>query len=134
MEKIETIKSAGLLEEGLDVLHQESQEWLSEVAFWKDEVEFYYGLVVRKTIHKLPVTSKDAAAKIEGELIRITGGELDQLQQEIEMHEYYLNQLLESKQTDEERYREKHKLLLNKIHDFETKFKSLKADIFKLTR
>src|ERR1017187_5287217 len=87
MEKLETVKPTTLLEEGLDILHRQSQEWLSDVAFWKDEVSFYYALVVRKTIHKLPSKDKDVAAKIEGDLIRITGGELDQLQQDVELHE-----------------------------------------------
>lgn len=132
MEKLTTAKSAYLLEAGLEVLHQQSMEWLSDIAFWKDEVAFFYALVVSKTLKELPVNAKDSIAKIEGELIRMTGGELDELQQEVEMHEYYLNQMLQSKREDQEAYREKHKQMAGKFERFEKQFKVLKKDIFKL--
>jgi hypothetical protein len=134
MDKIETTKPVNLLEEGVDELHRESQQWLSDLAFWKDEVAFYDGLIVRKTLHKIPSKEKDVVTQIEGDLIRITGGELEQLQQDVELHEYYLSQLLRSFRPDEEPYREKHKTIKIRVQDFEKKFKELKTRIFKLTR
>ena len=37
-----------LLGAGLDVLHQESQEWLDTIDFWKDETRFFANLLQKK--------------------------------------------------------------------------------------
>ena len=34
-------KAQLLLEASIDVLHQESREWLSTVEFWKEEMQFF---------------------------------------------------------------------------------------------
>jgi nitroreductase len=57
---------------------------------------------------------------------------LDNLRKQVEKHEKILNVLLDSKRTDEEKFREQHHELETKISDLENRFKSLKKDIFKM--
>lgn len=127
-----TPKTAYLLEAGLEVLHAQSNEWLNEIAFWKDESAFLYTLIVKKTLKSVPVDSKAAIVKIEQELISITGGELDQLQKAVQHHDTFLNDLLESTYLPESNYRKEHEQLTIKFNQFETRFKNLKAEVFRL--
>lgn len=127
-----TPKTTYLLEAGLGVLHAQSNEWLNEIAFWKDESAFFYTLIVGKTSAFVPITAKNNIEKIEKELISITGQDLDDLQKEVEQHEVFLNDLLESKYLSEESYRKRHEVLTFKIYKFERRFKELKNEIFKL--
>src|SRR5690606_18897976 len=103
-----------------------------EIAFWRDEAAFFYALVVKKTLKQVPVKAKESIEKIEQELINITGGELDEIQVEVEQHERFLSILLDSKRRNETTYREKHRQLMQKIRQFETRFKSLKKEVFGL--
>lgn len=132
MELLTSPKSTYLLEAGLEVLHEQSNEWLSEIAFWKDEAAFFYSLVVKKTLKSVPVNAKSNIESIEKELINITGGELDELQKEVELHEHFLSYLLESKHLNEDSYRNKHQQLILKFDQFEKRFKSLKREVFAL--
>ncbi len=132
MELLTSPKSQYLLEAGLDVLHAQSNEWLNEIAFWRDEAAFFYTLMVKKTLKYVPVNAKNSIEKIEKELISITGGELDELQKNVEQHEIFLSALLKSKRLNEESYREKHGQLAFEFHEFEKRFKSLKKEVFNL--
>jgi hypothetical protein len=132
MELLESPKSTYLLEAGLEVLHEQSKEWLSEIAFWRDEAAFFYTLVVKKTLSWVPIQAKDKIQKIEKELVSISGGELDELEKTVEEHETFLGDLLEGKLDDEKTYRDKHKQMSSKFNDFEKRFKSLKKDVFAL--
>ncbi|MGZ4034180.1 MAG: hypothetical protein ACXVPU_08330 [Bacteroidia bacterium] len=132
MELLLSPKSAYLLDASLEVLHEQSTDWLNEIAFWRDESAFFYSLIVKKTLKSVPLSAKSQIQKIEKELLAITGGELDKLQHEVEVHEKYLNLLMESEHYDKEIYRTKHHELSLKFSQFEKRFKSLKKDIFSL--
>ncbi len=134
MELLATPKTMYLLEAGLDVLHAQSIEWLNEIAFWKDESAFFYTLVVTKTLNYIPINAKNSIEKIENELISITGGDLDDLQKEVEHHEIFLNNLLKKKYLSEESFREIHEQLTFKFYQFERRLKDLKNEIFKLVK
>jgi hypothetical protein len=127
-----TPKATYLLEAGLEVLHSQSNEWLNEIAFWRDESAFFYTLVVNKTLKFVPVNAQSSIKRIEEELIDITGGDLDKLQKEVEQHEVFLCDLLESTYLKEENYRKRHEELTLKFYQFEKRFKDLKNEIFKL--
>lgn len=127
-------KTTYLLEAKLEVLHAQSNEWLNEIEFWKDESAFFYQLIVNKTTSFVPVVAKNDIEKIENELVKITGGDLDDLQKEVEQHEVFLNDLLESKYLSEDSYRKRHELLTFRFLKFERRFKELKNEIFKLVK
>lgn len=132
MELLTSPKTTYLLEAGIEVLHAQSNEWLNEIAFWRDESAFFYTLIVSKTLKFVPINAKNTLKKIEEELISITGEDLNNLQKEVEQHETFLNDLLESKYLSEASYRQRHEELTFKFYRFERRFKDLKNEIFKL--
>lgn len=134
MKTLEKANTSHLLETGVEALHSQSIEWLEDIAFWRDEAAFLYALEMRKTLKSVPVGAKDKIQKIESELIRISGGDLDSLYNEVEAHERYLDEMLESRHEDEEEYREKHKQIADKVNRFEKRFRKLKRDIFDLVK
>jgi hypothetical protein len=125
-------KSNYLLEGGLDVLHEQSNEWLEEINFWRDESAFYYAFMLTETNNWVPITSKNELKSIEGELISLTGGELDDLQKVVEEHERFLSDLMDKHPENESNYRNKHRQLAIRFVQFEKRFKYLKHDVFKL--
>lgn len=132
MELLTSPKTNYLLEAGLDVLHEQSNEWLNEVAFWRDEAAFLYSLVLTKTLKSVSLNSKNNLEKIEKELISITGDELDTLQKFVEEHEKFLNYLIQCDEKNQENYREKHRKLTETFDQFEKRFRSLKKEVFAL--
>jgi hypothetical protein len=134
MESTLTPKSNYLLEAGIEILHEESIEWLNEITFWHEECTFLFTLFV-KNIQKLnpaPVSSKEELLHIERELLQLqrSGGELDSLKHEVEQHERFLALLLENQLGSERNYRDEHKALAGNFMVFEKRFKDLKKDIF----
>jgi hypothetical protein len=132
-----TLKSASgnyLLDLGLETLHEQSMEWISDIAFWRDEVAFLYALEISKTLKEVPMSAKRKLEAIENELVKVAGGDLDSLYDDVTNHERFLNKLLESKKEDEESYREKHTELAEKINYFSTHFRELKREIFEMVK
>lgn len=127
-------KSVHLLNAGIEVLHSQSNEWLSEIAFWRDEVAFYYSLIIEKAMISVPIDAKEELKEIEKELVKITSGELNDIQNSVNQHEKLLSDLLENNSEDEEDYREKHRLLEMKFSEMERRFKTLKKEIFELVK
>ena len=41
MELLTSPKATYLLEADLVILHEESQEWLNDISFWRDEIAFF---------------------------------------------------------------------------------------------
>ena len=116
----------------LEILHQQSKNWLSEIAFWRDEIAFFYSLVAGKTKQKLLLYSKKNIQRIEKELIIMTAEEISKLEREVEEHEKNLGHLMESEHNkDEEGYRKKHYQLTLLFNSFENKIKSLRKEVFK---
>ncbi len=134
MNLIASPKSVLLLNAGLDVLHEQSNEWLSEIAFWRDETAFFYALVVEKTLTAVPIAARETIEEIENALVSLTGGELEELQKAVEQHENYLGYLLETNPDHDGNYREKHKLLEMKFKELERRFRKLKSEIFDLVK
>jgi hypothetical protein len=130
MELVTSPKTTFLLDAGLDVLHEQSTEWLNEIAFWRDETAFFYSLIVTKTFKSVPTNSKNDLEKIEKELISITGGELDKLENAVAEHEKFLSYLMECQDENQESYRDKHKELTHTFNQFEKRYKFLKKEIF----
>ncbi len=123
-----------LLDSGIEALHQQSMEWLEDIAFWRDEAAFLYALEIKKTLKSVPVDAKDKIAKIENELMKMAGDDIDNLYNEVEKHEHYLNVMLETQRANEEEYREKHKAIAKKVEQFDKNFRSLKKNIFNLVK
>lgn len=132
MDLITAATSEHLLATGLEQLHWESEEWISEIEFWKDETAFLYTLVISKTLRSIPVSAKELVEKIESELTSITGRDLDVLMIEVREHEKLLGQILTKERTDVESYRARHYVLSRKLMDFKKRIRELKRTVFLL--
>lgn len=132
MELLLSPKSTYLLDASVEVLHEQSIEWLNEIAFWRDESAFLYSLFANKTLKFVPVNSKKDIEKIEKELLAMTCEDLDKLQHEVEDHEKFLDLLLKNDHLDKETYKRKHHALTLTFSEFEKRFKFLKKEIFAL--
>jgi hypothetical protein len=130
MELLTTPRAEYLLDASLESLHQESQDWIKEIAFWNDELAFFYKLLQKKEIkHSFP--SKDLAA-LEKELVRITSEQLEQTSAGIISHERLLSALTRSHSRNDERvYRDAHRKLLMDIFRLYAEIRSFKKNVFK---
>jgi hypothetical protein len=134
MNILNTATAKYLLDLGLESLHEQSMEWISDIAFWRDEVSFLYALEVEKTLKEVPVSAKRKIGLVEEELVKMAGDDLDDLYTQVTTHERFLNHLLGSSKEDEETYREKHLLLAEKIDTFNVRLRLLKKEIFEIVK
>lgn len=132
MELLESPKTTYLLEARLEILHEQSIEWLKEIAFWKDEIAFYYAFMLQHENNWVPEQFKDQLNLLEKEIIDLSGGELDDLQKVVEEHEHMLGLIVDKKIEVEQNYRLQHKQLSVRIIQFEKRFRSLKNDVFNI--
>ena len=122
-----------LLAASLEQLHHESQEWIKEVDFWKDEMSFFY-----KVLHS-KVSSRsypsEALAAMEKNLVRISAEVLDPMTNTLKTHEQYLATIVNTTSLqDEESYRERHKSLGAQVLDAYQEIRSFKKDILSFMR
>jgi hypothetical protein len=121
-----------LLGAGLDVLHQESQEWLDTIAFWKDETRFFATLL-QKSETKGEKNSE--LGKMLNNLEKIHADLFDYLADDIMRHERLLARLQQAeKGLADIDYRNQHRKLQNKMVFFESDFRDFKNLVFGTTK
>lgn len=103
MKLLTTVKKPKVLEASLELLHQQSREWLHKISFWIDEYDVFYILII--TITDVPQKYKIKIDAKEKELFdRVLGNELKDLRKAIVQHENLLTQMLKSNHLDENSY------------------------------
>lgn len=128
MELLTYPKADYLLSASLESLHAESNAWLKEVDFWKDEMAFFYKLLTKKKLSAhLP---GDKLAAMEKELTRISNEELEKLRIEVRDHEAVLAALFKANTLKEEGYREVHRKLLVRMQDVLHTIRNFKKEVF----
>ena len=124
-------KSTFLLGAGLDVLHQESQEWLATIEFWKYELRFFAEILYWKE----PITEYQVAFQnllVQFDLLQ---SRIDsELEAMVMDHEKYLADLLRNEKGSNWEYRNKHKEIAEAIHDTTKRYKSFKKDVFEYVK
>jgi hypothetical protein len=134
MEKLLALsKGTYLLEAPFEVLHEESMEWLEEIEFWKDEAAFFYTLIMDRT-KTAPLLKTKQAKEVERHLIYVSAERLDDLKIEVQSHEKFLSRIMDDPHLDEQLYRNRHKVIAKKFHDFEKEFRLMKKKIFILAK
>lgn len=124
-----------LFSAGLETLHHESQEWLSDIEFWRDEVTFFHRLLERLDIPGIPVEGRSELMHMEKELIRISCEELNELQKKVRDHECHLSRLIGGwDRQNEQRYRIMHARIAEHVMDFDCRFSELKRYAFHLVK
>jgi hypothetical protein len=126
--KTTNLKNVFLLGASLEILHQESREWMDIVGFWKDETKFFEDL-----LNKKQPSDKDKAlhAQLIISLKNVSLELLNSLEDDIKDHEKLLSSLIkESKGISDWTYREKHKQLKTRIEKINKDFNTFKKLIF----
>ncbi|CAM4268746.1 hypothetical protein [Zobellia nedashkovskayae] len=121
-------KTELLLGAGLDVLHFESEEWLSNIAFYKDETRFFADLIEKRK-------TNDAAQTAYGQILEnldtVHKELFDYLANDIEEHERLLSRLeLGEKGLADADYRDKHRQLKKRMEGFTSNFRQFKKMVF----
>lgn len=128
METLTSPKSAYLLEAGLDVLHFESREWLSELEFMKSELRFFMKLLSSKVF----MLDKEPQRKhILENMSKLSTSVVHELEQAVKEHEKLLAELHKTgKGASDARYRSKHQELKGKMEQVGNDLRSLKMLVF----
>lgn len=118
-------KTELLLGAGLDVLHQESVEWQSTIAFWKDETRFFSDLLGHKQ------SKESEYGKILKNLDTIHENLFDYLADDISAHERLLSRLQKGeKGLSDGMYRDQHRKLTQRMKVFTEDFREFKKMVF----
>lgn len=129
MELLGNPKTTYLLDASLETLHSESREWLNEIAFWNEEMAFFYKLIHLREPHIAFPTA--GLADLEKKLIQITSEQLGKLKAAVEGHEHILGMLIRNNSFGEEReYRDAHRSLLGQVHEQQGIIKDFKKNVF----
>ena len=121
-------KTELLLGAGLDVLHFESEEWLSNIAFYKDETKFFADLLEER---KTKDAAQSAYTKILENFDSVHAELFDYLTDDILQHERLLSRLEKGeKGLADADYREKHRQLKKKMEIFTSDFREFKKMVF----
>lgn len=131
---METIKLADdnhLLEEGLEVLHHESQHWSSEIKLWKIELSFFQKLLDKNSQKFTSIDEKKRMSHFQNLIIYYDGEVLDRFVQNIRKHEQYLaNEMAESGKLDDAKYRKIHREVGSHVASFRVEFNVYKNGFF----
>jgi nitroreductase len=120
-----------LLEEPVEVLHQQSINWLNQILFWKDEGRFFSDLLKH---HASGRERKEELESISGKFRNINAGDIDALNRDIYMHERFLSEVLREKDVDSRDYRKDHHRLTGRYQELEGRMKALKRAVFSLMK
>jgi len=131
---MKTLMSANteyLLNASMESLHAESVNWKSELAFWGDELVFFYKLLKGKestdAFPSLPI------ANAEKELMKLNSDWLLKIREGVTSHEKHLATVLRSptySRMDEDVFRETHGKLLMEMIELENQIRSFKRKLF----
>ncbi len=127
METLTAPKTGYILEARLDLLHSESKEWLSEVEFFKSELRFFMKLLKSKVF---TLKKEHQRQHIFENMDRLSSSVVREVEKEIKAHEKQLSELMGGKRSDDERYRQVHKSLLEKIKQLDNDIRTLKMLVF----
>jgi len=121
-------KTELLLGAGLDVLHFESEEWLSDIAFFKDETRFFADLLEKKKTEEI---AHSEYSKILKNLDDVHAQLFDYLAEDIMVHERLLSRLEKGeKGLADADYRKKHGEFKKRMESFTYNFREFKKMVF----
>lgn len=129
MELLTSPRTEYLLEASLVSLHAESREWLNAIAFWNQEMSFFYKLIhIREPHLDFPT---EGIAEIERELIAITSDSLHQMKVSVEKHEEALRTMATNYSSGEETaYRDEHRKLVHAMYELQTQITKFKQRVY----
>ncbi|MCB0667257.1 MAG: hypothetical protein KDC80_15625 [Saprospiraceae bacterium] len=115
----------------LEDLHRQSREWLSDMAFWKDEADFLRRLIDKNFVHLMTGEGMETAFQLSKKIAHLGDTQVKNLIDLVEIHEGKLAELIENPQEKrEESFRKEHRLLAIKFREVAMQNMSIKRRIF----
>jgi len=128
MELLAPLRTSYLLGASLRSLHVESQEWLRDINFWRNEVAYFHKLLSKRLALKDSPT--DQLVTMEEELEGI-GDEVDNLRKNVLSHERLLAAVLRLNSImEEEKFSDTHRQLIVEIYSVEKLMENFKGQFF----
>lgn len=125
------MKQSYALAPELEDLHTQSREWLSDLAFWKDEADFLRRLIDKNFVHLMTGEGLRTAVQLSEKISTLSDIEVKNLIDLVRIHEGKLAELMEKPQEKrEESFRKEHKLLARRFRDLAMENMSVKRRIF----
>ena len=132
METLTSPKTEYLLRAGLEVLHEQSKEYLDEIAFIKEELVFFNKLLNKNAGQQFP---SNQAATLSKEMVAFDSNPLTILHNKIIEHERWLADMIKTDTLGrQESYRDIHRGLTEEMDECRKKFQSLKKSIFSFAK
>lgn len=122
-------RTSYVIQTDLASLHQESQAWLSELAFWEDELSFLHKLLHSKLSRQAYPT--DEIAELDKSLITINSDKIEAIKTRVLHHERSLPSILEiTSMKEEDKYRKIHRELHHKMIELYSIVKEFKVAVY----
>jgi hypothetical protein len=132
MEMLTSSKSEYLLQASLEVLHEQSQEYLKEIDFMKVEISFFNKLLNKNAGKQFPTEQAAALAKRMVKFVSLT---LPDLRKKLIEHERWLADIIKTDTLGrQESYREIHRNLTNEMSRVRGNFIRLKKKVFSFAK
>lgn len=129
-----------LLESGLNTLHRQTKDWISEALLWKDEIRFFKNLISKKILEEY-AKARFAEIRTENEFFlkefesaidTFYQDWLEQFYKVLNTHENYLAGLLANHRNENDQaYREKHRSISEKFEGLRRELVKLKLHLFR---
>lgn len=132
MVTLESPKTQYLLMASLEVLHEQSREYLNEIDFMKMEISFFNKLLNKNAGKQFP---GEQAAALGKRMIKFVSATLPVLRKKIMEHERWLSDILKTDTLGrQESYREIHRNLTKEMRMCRETFVRLKKKVFSFAK
>lgn len=132
MEMLASPKSEYLLQASLEVLHEQSLEYLSELDFMKMEITFFNKLLNKNAGKQFPT---EQAAALGKRMVKFMGQTLPDLRKKIVEHECWLSDIIKTDTLGrQESYRVMHRDLTKEMTMCRESFIRLKKKVFSFSK
>jgi len=131
MKNLKVADSTYLLEEGLEKLHQESMDWISEMDLWKLELDFFQKLLDTHSPQFSTIEQKKRLDYFQNLIIYYSGELIDSIIEKTKRHEVFLaKEMVEPQEMDEREYRKMHRGIEENVRSLRKRFYDYKKEFF----
>jgi hypothetical protein len=125
-------KTEYLLQASLEVLHEQSREYLKEIDFMKVEISFFSKLLNKNAGKQFPT---EQAASLGKKMVKFVTSALPDLRKKIMEHERWLSDMIKTNTLGrQESYREIHRDLTKEMAMCRDNFTRLKKKVFSFAK
>jgi hypothetical protein len=130
MDRLTSSNGSYTLESGLETLHAENKNWLSNIAFWKRETDFLNTLLSKNEQFVKTDRTKKELEHFQNRLIYYRGEVLDELNHNLSEAEHKLAEVVKSEHGDEAPWRKQHAESADAVRSFEKVYNEFKTELF----